>query len=354
MTKKITILGAGLSGILTAYRLLDKGFEIEIIEARDRVGGRIHTVKDAKTQIEMGATWFNEVHINLQKLLKEFNIAHYEQFMTGTSYFEPFSAAPAQEIDIPQNSPSYRIAGGTSHLIDSIKLKLKDVRIHLNETVTAINFENEKTIITTNNSVLKTDYVISTVPQALFIHDIKVVPSLPNQLQDLAEKTHTWMQDSIKVAFVYDTPFWRNKNVSGTLFSNVGPITEFYDQSNEALTTFALCGFISSGMEMYTKEERLAKLKIQLEKVFGQEALTFTSYHETVWSKEIHTKSTKQIGFMYPHQNNGHPLFRKNYCDNRLLFAGTETAQQHPGYMEGAVVAAQRAATEILKLENKL
>ena len=57
---------------------------------------------------------------------------------------------------------------------------------------------------------------------------------------------------------------------------------------------------------------------------------------------------------MYPHQNNGHPLFRKNYCDNRLLFAGTETAQQHPGYMEGAVVAAQRAATEILKLENKL
>ncbi|WP_339658946.1 NAD(P)/FAD-dependent oxidoreductase [Flavobacterium frigidarium] len=354
MAKKIIILGAGLSGLLTAYHLQNKGFEIEIVEARNRVGGRIHTIKDTNTQIEMGATWFNEAHTNFRKLLSDFNLDYYEQFMTGTSFFEPFSAAPPQDIDIPQNSPSYRVTGGTSHLIDSILNKLIGITIHLNEAVTNINFENNTIKVTTTNTVLEADYVISTLPQALFTHDIKVAPSLPIELQDLAKKTHTWMQDAIKVAFVYDTAFWRNKNISGTLFSNVGPITEFYDQSNEALTTFALCGFISSGMEMYTKEERLIKLKTQLEKVFGQEALQFTSYHETVWSKEEFTKSAKQIGFMYPHQNNGHPLFRKNYCDNRLLFAGTETAQQHPGYMEGAVVAAQRVANEILKLENKL
>lgn len=352
MTKKIVILGAGLSGILTAYRLQNKGFDIEIIEARDRIGGRIHTIHSDTAQVEMGATWFNDVHINFRNLLKELEIEYFEQFMQGTSYFEPFSATAAQEIQIPQNSPSYRVTGGTNQLIETLKKKLIAVPIYLNETVSSLDFDNEKIQITTQNQSFLTDYVISTLPQALFTNDINVTPVLPEKLINIAGKTHTWMQDSVKVAFVYPTPFWRNKNYSGTLFSNAGPITEFYDQSNAAADKFALCGFISSGMEMYSQAERLEKLKTQLVKIFGREALQFTSYHETIWAKEIETKSPKQMGFMYPHQNNGHPLFRESYCDNRLFFAGTETANQYPGYMEGAVIAAENTVKAILKLQS--
>ncbi|UQD55284.1 NAD(P)/FAD-dependent oxidoreductase [Flavobacterium sp. K5-23] len=350
MNKKITILGAGLSGLLTAYRLQNKGFDIEIIEARNRIGGRIHTIHSDTAQVEMGATWFNDIHINFRNILTELGIEYFEQFMQGTSYYESLSDTAAQEIQIPQNSPSYRVAGGTSLLIETLKNKLKAVPIHLNETVTSLNFENEKIQITTQNQSFVADYVISTLPQALFINDIIVSPTLPEKLTDIAQNTHTWMQDSIKVAFVYAAPFWRNKNYSGTLFSNVGPITEFYDQSNNVLDKFALCGFISAGMEMYSQTDRLEKLKTQLVKVFGQEALSYTSYHETIWAKEKQTKSTNQIGFMYPHQNNGHPLFRESYCDNRLFFAGTETANQYPGYMEGAVIAAENTVKAILKL----
>jgi monoamine oxidase len=350
MPKKIIILGAGLSGLLAAYRLQNKAFDIEIIEARDRIGGRIQTINSNTAQVEMGATWFNDIHINFGNLLSELELESFEQFMTSTSYFEPFSAAPSQEIQIPQNSPSYRVVGGTAKLIDTLKNKLIDIPVHLNETVSSLSFKNEKMHVTTNNNSFLADYVISTLPLALFVNDIEATPPLPQKLTDIAKKTHTWMQDSIKIAFVYAKPFWRNKNYSGTLFSNVGPITEFYDQSNATLDKFALCGFISSGMEMYSQKERLEKVKIQLEKIFGQEALHFTSYHETVWAKEKQTKSPKQIGFTYPHQNNGHPLFRESYYDNRLFFAGTETANQHPGYMEGAVIAAENTVNAILKL----
>ena len=351
MSEKIIILGAGLSGLLTAYRLQNKGFDIEIIEARERVGGRIHTINTDTAQVEMGATWFNDVHVNFKNILSELELDYFEQFMQGTSYFEPFSAAAVQEIQIPENSPSYRVSGGTSQLIETLKNKLTTVPIHLNQTVSSLDFENKKIQIKTQNQSFEAGYVISTLPQALFTNDIIVTPALPQKLTDIANKTHTWMQDSIKVAFVYATPFWRNKNYSGTLFSNVGPITEFYDQSNISLDKFALCGFINSGMEMYSKTERLEKLKTQLVKVFGKEALDFTSYHETVWTQEKQTKSTNQTGFMYPHQNNGHPLFRESYCENRLFFAGTETANQFPGYMEGAVLAAENAVNAILKLK---
>jgi monoamine oxidase len=53
----ILIIGTGLSGLLTAFRLEKEGVLFKILEARSRVRGRINTVygKD-KTAVEMGAT----------------------------------------------------------------------------------------------------------------------------------------------------------------------------------------------------------------------------------------------------------------------------------------------------------
>ncbi|MBZ9731682.1 FAD-dependent oxidoreductase, partial [Salegentibacter sp. JZCK2] len=40
----VVIIGAGLSGLVAAYRLKKAGVAIKILEARDRAGGRINTV----------------------------------------------------------------------------------------------------------------------------------------------------------------------------------------------------------------------------------------------------------------------------------------------------------------------
>jgi len=66
MNKKVIILGAGLSGLLTATLLKKQGFSVRVLEARTRVGGRIHTAQLAlDTAVEMGATWFeNSTHIS--------------------------------------------------------------------------------------------------------------------------------------------------------------------------------------------------------------------------------------------------------------------------------------------------
>ena len=56
MKKKILIIGGGLSGIYLGYLLKKEGFSIKILEANDRIGGRIYTKNSYTTNVELGAT----------------------------------------------------------------------------------------------------------------------------------------------------------------------------------------------------------------------------------------------------------------------------------------------------------
>uniref|UniRef100_A0A336N5J9 CSON006941 protein n=1 Tax=Culicoides sonorensis TaxID=179676 RepID=A0A336N5J9_CULSO len=83
--KKIVIIGAGASGIAAASKLLANGYEnIVILEAEDRIGGRVWTVNDGDKFLEMGAQWimgedenvlYNLANGNsvLQKKIEDFN-----------------------------------------------------------------------------------------------------------------------------------------------------------------------------------------------------------------------------------------------------------------------------------------
>ncbi len=349
MKEKVKLIGAGLTGLLTAYRLQELGYGVTVLEARDRIGGRIHTKHENDTTLEMGATWFNDTHLNLKRIIQEFKVPYFEQFLQGTSFFQTFSNVPPQAITVPNDSPSYRFKLGTDSLLSAIASKLMPNTIRLGTRVTALNFNESKVQLTTATNSLEADRVISTVPPALAIHDIQFKPSLAAEVVTVMKNTHTWMQDSIKIGLAYKTPFWRSKGFSGTIFSNVGPLTEFYDQSNLERNSYGLVGFASGSCAQLTKQQRIEKIELQLKTVFGEEALDYIAYHETLWFNERDTKSNQQTDAVFPHQNGGHPVYQRLFYGGRLLISGAETSQYHPGYMEGAIWAAEAA---VEKLQN--
>jgi monoamine oxidase len=57
--KSILIVGAGMAGLAAARSLVDAGWPACLIEARDRIGGRVHTTRDWGAPLEMGASWIH-------------------------------------------------------------------------------------------------------------------------------------------------------------------------------------------------------------------------------------------------------------------------------------------------------
>lgn len=61
----IIVIGAGLAGLAAARKLKQEGYSVIVLEARDRIGGRIHTsTKWPELPLDLGATWIHGVKGN--------------------------------------------------------------------------------------------------------------------------------------------------------------------------------------------------------------------------------------------------------------------------------------------------
>jgi monoamine oxidase len=340
--KKIIILGAGLTGLYLANLLKKEKIDFRILEGRNRVGGRILTdYQQDSASIEMGATWFGENHRKLKQVIKELNINYFEQYLGNTAIYEPISSSPHQLVQLPPNDdPSFRIQGGTFELIKALTKNLDEGEIRLNETVNQIKYSDDELHIFTEDTTYHAEIVVSTLPPNLLINSIRFDPQLPAELIEIAKNTHTWMGESIKIGLRFDEPFWRKGRLSGTIFSNVGPITEMYEHNDVEDQFFALKGFLSSAYFSMTKDQRLEMVLNQLQKYYGDQVFNYRSYEELIWQNERFTYMPYE-GSIYPHQNNGYPIYQAPFFDNRFYVAGTETSSQYPGYMEGAIQSAE-------------
>ena len=345
----IIIIGAGLSGLLSAFRLKKQGIPFKVLEARSRIGGRINTVLGTDgTPVEMGATWLQNHHQNLIALLNELDLKAFEQYMDQTVLFQQQANSPIQLMTIGKQSPSYRIAGGTSKLINTLYQALDPEDVLLNQTVTKI-VRQENSVQVIAEETFEASHVVLAIPPKLWSNKISFEPNLPDDLKTIAEQTHTWMEDSIKVALAFKQPFWHEEIQPATFFSNAGPITEFYDHSNVEKTKFALCGFMNSSFKNLSGAERKRLVLIQLKNAFGEKVQSYLDYEECVWSQEQYTFEQDQYPLI-PHQNNGNPAFRKSFFYDRLFISSSESAKEFPGYMEGAVYAGNVTAEKLITI----
>ena len=59
MSDKSLVIGAGMAGIMADRTLHDAGYDVTILEARDRLGGRTHTDSSLGATVDFGAAWIH-------------------------------------------------------------------------------------------------------------------------------------------------------------------------------------------------------------------------------------------------------------------------------------------------------
>lgn len=258
----IAIVGGGLSGLYAAFLLEQRGIDYILLEARDRLGGRIAfapspsnkaSVENASIEIssksqssnnetlgdgfDLGPSWFwPDYQPQLSRLIEDLNLPRFAQFEDGDMMVErAANDLPIRSQGYQSSPPSMRLIGGMAALIDALYARLNPTRIitgqivkRVIKTERCINIESESSseqITAGQINTYQAQHVLLALPPRLAASNIKFEPALPQDLVAAWQETATWMAPHAKYVAVYDSPFWRNQGLSGAARSAVGPLT---------------------------------------------------------------------------------------------------------------------------------
>lgn len=360
MPTQVAILGGGLAGLYAAHLLHTAGVPFQLFESRNRLGGRILTAdasgRPSQDGFDLGPSWtWPAMQPAIAAVIEELGISTFPQNSDGDVIFERMSReAPQRYRGLPQPAQSMRLAGGTAALITALARTLPAESLHLESQVTHLALRENTVTLTIRkpdgtSQSLTSSQIIAAMPPRLLQAAISFVPLIDESDAQLWRRTPTWMAPHAKFFALYEQPFWRRAGLSGTAQSMVGPLAEVHDATT-ASGAAALFGFLGVGADHRQSlgKAALAQACIdQLTRLFGPQA---RSPHATLfkdWSIDPHTATvddTIATGHLQPFRG---PWVTGPW-QTHLFLGGSETSPTEPGYLAGAIDAAQRAVAEIL------
>jgi monoamine oxidase len=109
----VCVVGAGLAGLTAARRLSQAGRSVVVLEARDRVGGRVWTKTSRDgVPVDMGGCFLGPHHDRMHALAKEMGVDTFKTFVDGDNVLATGGKVRRYRGDIPRISPVALLSAG--------------------------------------------------------------------------------------------------------------------------------------------------------------------------------------------------------------------------------------------------
>jgi monoamine oxidase len=379
--RRVAVVGAGLAGLAAADALTRAGREVVVLEARDRVGGRVWSRElDNGAVVEMGAEFVLPGNTVVEETVQRLGLGLWAKGMAygrreprGVAVTEDdlraaaaligredpagsaadllarldlaepvrealrarveiSTAARAEDVGADElggvaaisDTPSFGIAGGNQGLARALAARL-DVR--LRTPVVSIAWGDGVVV----NGELEADAIVVAVP-APVVATIAFAPALPVSLAGVryghAAKLFVPLRDRPAPSAVMSVPerYWTWTARAG---EQMQPLVNAFAGSRPALDALA----VADGPERWL--ESVARLR-------GELALDPAGAVLSAWSDDPWARGAYSV-----HAPGGNdPALAERH--GPLVLAGEYTAGQYAGLMEGALRSGARAAAQLL------
>ena len=357
-SKEVIIIGAGLSGLVAGYELSTLGHNVTILEARDRVGGRVFTIRDPFLDgqyVEAGAARIRPSHNLTLSYAERFGLTLDPFYARSGQYFD-YSDGLRTLIDNADflNSP---IRPGTVNRIEYLKIRggterlplafmdAMDGQIHFNSPVLTVEQNaSEVKARTSDGREFIGDHLLSTVPLPV-LGRILFTPALSPAKMEAINGGYSYTPVT-RIFIQSARNAWETEGLNG--WGNTDKPEEVWqptwdqDGSNGILLSY-LRGIDAVEMDQISEANRIQQVLDRWSNIFPELPNDIIDGTSHSWALDEWAGN----GYASPTQAQYSEFINELAArENRIHFAG-EHISGTPSWMQGALESGLRASNEI-------
>jgi len=356
---QVLILGAGLAGLRAAQILAEAGKDVLVLEANDRVGGRVYSLWHQDGFTEAGGARIRANDSRVQSLAVSLGLlfepadppadkiavwADGQRLVLGADQTGSFLAQPAEPF--VSNLTDLKISGGAQRLPEAmansllnwpvLKTYIKSISVH-DKDVSAADHTGR---------VWRAQQMICTLPFAALRH-LEIKADMPDT-QKMSITRLRYVQN-LQIHFRAKTPFWEKDALPANMWTNgpTGRIIANRDSSGQPTGLFKATFFDEQINAIYKGSATgiHQRFRAELARLRPSTYANIEILDVVDWTKDNHAAGGAYMSSTAPDVSDWvNPI---GDSIGRLHFAGSHLGLGANG-MEGALESAERAAAAIL------